>query len=61
MDVEIGEIENVIHVTDRQALLDPHVIERLVHEVMARLKETNARDKQADADRTYTRNVTGGR
>ena len=30
MDVEIGEMENVIHVTDTQALLDPKILERIV-------------------------------
>jgi hypothetical protein len=59
MDIEIGEMENVIQVTDSRALFDPHTIERLVREMMARLKDTEARDQRADADRTYTRNVTG--
>jgi hypothetical protein len=61
MDVEIGEMESVIHVTDNQALLDPKILERIVLEVMSRMKESQAQDKKADMDRNYTKSVTGRR
>ncbi len=61
MDVEIGEMENVIHVTDRQALLDPKILERIVLEVMNRMKDGQAQDKKAETDRNYAKSVTGNR
>lgn len=61
MDVEIGEMESTIQVTDRQALLDPKILERIVLEVMSRMKESQDRDKRADKDRDYTKSVTGSR
>lgn len=60
MDVEIGEMENVIHVTDKQALLDPKILDRIVVEVMSRVKESQAQDKRANMDRDYKKSVTGG-
>ena len=61
MDVEIGEMENVIHVTDKQGLLDPRILERIVMEVMSRMKESQGQEKRAEKDRTYTKSVTGSR
>lgn len=60
MDIEIGEMENVIHVTDKQALLDPKILDRIVAEVMSRVKESQAQDKRANMDRDYKQSVTGG-
>jgi hypothetical protein len=61
MEVEIGEMESVIHVTDRQALLDPEILEQIVAEVIGRMKSVHEQDKRASKDRDYTRSVTGGR
>jgi hypothetical protein len=61
MNVEIGEMTSVIHVTDSQALLDPKIVERIVAAVLARVKENETKDKQADKDRDYKKSVTGSR
>ena len=61
MDVQIEEMESVIHVTDQQSQLNPAFLERIVVEVTARLKHAEARDKQADMDRTYSQGITRSR
>jgi hypothetical protein len=59
MDIEIGEMENVIHVMDKQVLLEPKILEQIVIEVMSRMKESQNQEKRANMDRNYTKNVTG--
>jgi hypothetical protein len=57
MDVQIDEIVSSIHAVDQQQLLSPHLIRRLVNEVMRAMDEEHAHRKRVDGERKVTSGV----
>lgn len=56
MDVEIGEISSTVRAVDSNMLLSPRIIERIVAAVADAIKDRDAHEKRAKAERR----ITGG-
>jgi hypothetical protein len=50
-DVRINQVDTDIRVADIDALMSPHVMERLVQAVKMRLQQEQSSQKSADDDR----------
>jgi hypothetical protein len=51
MEVQIGEINSTVRVVDSQALLTPQLLERILREVLARLREDAAKENRNEENR----------
>ena len=51
MDVHIGEVNSSVRVTQSDGMLAPQTLEQIVREVLARLRQQQAHERQSDADR----------
>ena len=56
MNVEIGEISSTVRAVDSDMLLSPRILERIVAAVADAIKDRDAHDKRAKAERR----ITGG-
>lgn len=51
MDVEIGEMNTTVRMMDSQMMLSPQVMEMLIRELMARLKDLEQKNALLDDGR----------
>lgn len=58
MDVLINEMTSTVRVADSEALLNPQVLERLLHTIMARLKEHQQHEKSVKEEQKMRPSMT---
>lgn len=56
-DVHVHSFSSTIRATDSQSLLSPQVMERIVIEVMRRMKEKEDHDRRLQSDRNLSHSV----
>jgi len=56
MNVEIGEVSSTMRTVDGDALLSPRMLERIAEATAQRIKDHDAHEKRAKAERR----ITGG-
>ncbi|MFQ5812405.1 MAG: hypothetical protein ACE5I2_04330 [Anaerolineae bacterium] len=59
MDVHIGEMNSTVRATDSQSLVSPQILDQIVRAVLERLREEQAREERAEADRRLRSSVSG--
>jgi hypothetical protein len=61
MPIEIGEVSSTVRTLDGEAMLSPRVMERIVAAVVRALKDGDAREQRAQAERRVTGGVSDER
>ncbi len=58
MDVNIGEVNSTVRATDNASLLSHEMVQRIVGEVMARLRDEDRHRAQVDSERRLGASVS---
>ncbi len=58
MDVNIGEVNSTVRATDNASLLSHEMVQRIVREVMARLRDEDRHRAQVDSERRLGASVS---
>ena len=61
MQVEIQEVSSTVRAVDREALVSPQVLERIVAAVMHAIKASEAHERRASGERAITGGVSAER
>jgi len=58
MDVNIGQMNSTVRVTDEQTLLSPRVMEQIIRTVLVRLKDEQDRTRPLEEERQLRPSVS---